>query len=197
MVRSRQGPHQVEMAHGLVPAVPPRPPPSVPLYKRVLVGGDARPEARSRVSASLPPSTGLASLSPHEGRRGKRGVTLAGHAPGMGARTHAVLAPGGGDALRTAQRRVITGADRQQDTPPGAVHQEGCHSLVLREPRRVITPLQIERHVSRALEGDHREALAEWLSATPADIRLLLRGQLATGRTQELPRGRLAAGMPR
>jgi hypothetical protein len=38
--------------------------------------------------------------------------------------------------------------------------------------------------------------LAEVLSAKPAAIRWSLRGQLATGRTQALPSGRRAAGIP-
>ena len=40
------------------------------------------------------------------------------------------------------------------------------------------------------------KALAELLSAKPAEIRLFLRGQLATGRTQGLHSGLLAAGIP-
>ena len=109
------------------------------------------------------------------------------------------------------------------------MHQESSHGIVLRESWHVPTPLQIERHVSRALEegykvdqnpvsaelidtviaqdiddleprltrqGYHMKALAELLSAKPAEIRLFLRGQLATGRTQELHSGLLAAGIP-
>jgi hypothetical protein len=44
-------------------------------------------------------------------------------------------------------------------------------------------------------QGYHMKALAELLSAKPAEIRLFLRGQLATGRTQELHSGLLAAGI--
>jgi hypothetical protein len=45
-------------------------------------------------------------------------------------------------------------------------------------------------------QGYHMKALAELLSAKPAEVRLFLRGQLATGRTQELHSGLLAAGIP-
>ena len=116
-----------------------------------------------------------------------------------------------------------------QESIPGVRHQECSHGSGLRAPWRVTTPLQIERHLSRALEegyqvrqkpvsaelidpviakdiddleprltrqGYHMKALAELLNAKPAAIRLFLRGQLATGRTQELHSGLLAAGIP-
>jgi hypothetical protein len=53
---------------------------------------------------------------------------------------------------------------------------------------------ELEPRLTR--QGDHMKALAEWLSAKPADIRLFLRGQLAMGRTQERHSGMLAAGIP-
>jgi type II secretory pathway predicted ATPase ExeA len=132
------------------------------------------------------------------------------------------------DGIRQEKPRYIEWLIKQCAAPKTAIHSIVTEEALARLAERLSTPLQIERHLSRALEegykvdqkpvsaelidtviaqdiddleprltrqGYHMKALAELLSAKPAEIRLFLRGQLATGRTQELHRGLLAAGI--
>lgn len=52
----------------------------------------------------------------------------------------------------------------------------------------------IEPRLTR--HGYNAKVLAELLNAKPREIRSLLRGQLASGRTQELQQEMLAVGIP-
>jgi type II secretory pathway predicted ATPase ExeA len=133
------------------------------------------------------------------------------------------------DGIRQEKPRYIGWLIQQCATPKTVIHSILTEDALARLAERLTTPLQIERHLSRALEegykvgqkpvsaelidtviakdiddleprltrqGYHMKALAELLNAKPAEIRLFLRGQLATGRTQELHSGLLAAGIP-
>jgi hypothetical protein len=133
------------------------------------------------------------------------------------------------EGIRQEKPRYIGWLIKQCAAPKTEIHSILTEDALARLAERLTTPLQIERHLSRALEegykvgqkpvgaelidtviakdiddleprltrqGYHMKALAELLSAKPAEIRLFLRGQLATGRTQELHSGLLAAGIP-
>jgi type II secretory pathway predicted ATPase ExeA len=133
------------------------------------------------------------------------------------------------DGIRQEKLRYIEWLITQCAASKTEIHSIVTEEALARLAERLTTPLQIERHLSRALEegykvdqkpvsaelidtviardiddleprltrqGYHMQALAELLSAKPAEIRLFLRGQLATGRTQELHSGLLAAGIP-
>jgi hypothetical protein len=133
------------------------------------------------------------------------------------------------DGIRQEKPRYIGWLIQQYAAPKTAIHSILTEEALARLAERLTTPLQIERHLSRALEegykvgqkpvsaelidtviakdiddleprltrqGYHMKALAELLNAKPAEIRLFLRGQLATGRTQELHSSLLAAGIP-
>jgi type II secretory pathway predicted ATPase ExeA len=133
------------------------------------------------------------------------------------------------DGIRQEKPRYIAWLIQQCAAPKTAIHTILTEEALARLAERLTTPLQIERHLNRALEegykvgqkpvsaelidtviakdiddleprltrqGYHMKALAELLSAKPAEIRLFLRGQLTTGRTQELHSGLLAAGIP-
>jgi type II secretory pathway predicted ATPase ExeA len=132
------------------------------------------------------------------------------------------------EGIRHDKPRYIAWLIQQCTAPKTAIDSIFTAEALARVAERLTTPLQIERHLSRALEegykvgqkpigaelidaviardlddleprltrqGYHMKALAELLSAKPAEIRLFLRGQLATGRTQELHNGLLAAGI--
>ena len=140
-----------------------------------------------------------------------------------------------GETIRLLEEFGLETPEGFVQAPKGRLTRTTVNRTILTEEalarlaERLTTPLQIERHLSRALEegykvgqkpvsaelidtviakdiddleprltrqGYHMKALAELLRAKPAEIRLFLRGQLATGRTQELHSGLLAAGIP-
>jgi type II secretory pathway predicted ATPase ExeA len=132
------------------------------------------------------------------------------------------------DGIKGQQRRYITWLLEHctaQGAPADILTPEALELLA----ERLLTPLQIEHYLTRALEQAYRfgekpvtpaivamtlapdmhgleptltrygytvHGLAELLNIRPAEVRAFLHGQLPPGRTEELQRQLLAAGIP-